>query len=194
MENRLILTPHLREAANLLHVPVAEVQTQQEAAALALAARGCVVALKAATTVVATPDGRVFTYRAPSHWGGVAGAGDVLAGIMTGIVAWRQADLENGGVDYDLGEVVAGAVWIHGQAADLAAQKAATWNVGEYVAGESSGMEDRSPTVPQLSTADMPQGESLSAANRASAAVPRGPIRASQIARAVPAVIAALLV
>lgn len=112
----LVLTPHLREAAALLEVEPQEVAANQSQAAVQLAAEGAVVVLKAATTVVAAPSGKTWSFTAPSAWAGVAGAGDVLAGVLAGLIAGRQADWENRAVAYDLAKVCAAAVWIHGQA------------------------------------------------------------------------------
>lgn len=112
----LVLTPHLREAAALLEVEPQEVAANQSQAAVQLAAEGVVVVLKAATTVIAAPSGKTWNFTAPSAWAGVAGAGDVLEGVLAGFLAGRQADWENRGMAYDLAKACAGAVWIHGQA------------------------------------------------------------------------------
>ena len=55
------------------------------------AALGATVLLKGATTVVATPAGRVIQVRAGTPWLATAGSGDVLGGVLGALVA--AADL-----------------------------------------------------------------------------------------------------
>ena len=52
---------------------------------------GAVVLAKGAVSHVASPDGRAWTYRGGARGLGVAGSGDVLAGIVGGLLA-RGAD------------------------------------------------------------------------------------------------------
>lgn len=95
-----ILTPHGGEFARLfptiatrLNAPATQgpayskIDATREAAAIA----GCVVLFKGADTVIATPDGRVRVHSAAydraAPWLATAGAGDVLAGIITGLLA-----------------------------------------------------------------------------------------------------------
>ncbi len=91
---QMVLTPHVREAANLLQVDPTWVAADLVRASQRLADQGFTVCLKAAATVVASPGGQVYRYRAANAWGAVAGAGDVLAGVITGLLAQRQADRE----------------------------------------------------------------------------------------------------
>lgn len=90
---KVILTPHHGEMAQLLGLEMAEISRDPLKYALATAKEfDVVVILKAATTFVATPEGRAW-----EHNGGIiglatAGSGDVLAGIVSGLVA-RGADL-----------------------------------------------------------------------------------------------------
>jgi hydroxyethylthiazole kinase-like uncharacterized protein yjeF len=83
-----ILTPHPGEMSRLLRRPTAELQADRQAAA-ADAAREwrAVVVLKGAGTVVAAPDGRVSEdpHEVPALATG--GTGDVLAGVIAGLVA-----------------------------------------------------------------------------------------------------------
>lgn len=81
-----ILTPHPAEAARLLGTTTQAVQADRYAAALELAHRSAQVAvLKGARTVIASPEGslRVCTAGTPAL--GVAGTGDVLAGVITAL-------------------------------------------------------------------------------------------------------------
>jgi ADP-dependent NAD(P)H-hydrate dehydratase len=56
-----------------------------------------VVALKGAITHVASPDGQVWRHEGGNAGLGVSGSGDVLAGLMVGLVA-RGATLEQAAV------------------------------------------------------------------------------------------------
>ncbi|ALJ21248.1 ADP-dependent NAD(P)H-hydrate dehydratase [Microbacterium sp. No. 7] len=88
-------------------VEVAQAEADRAEAALGTArALGATVLLKGATTVVASPDGRVRTVTAPTSWLATAGTGDVLAGVLGALVA-------AGG---DLPGAAATAAWIHGRA------------------------------------------------------------------------------
>ncbi|MFV0411545.1 MAG: NAD(P)H-hydrate dehydratase [Paracoccus sp. (in: a-proteobacteria)] len=87
-----VLTPHLGEFARLYPDLAASLPEDPEArrqAALAAARRsGAVMVLKGANTLIAAPDGhshRNMGEDAP--WLATAGSGDVLAGIITGLLA-----------------------------------------------------------------------------------------------------------
>ena len=114
----LILTPHPGEMSRLTGLSVEAVQADRESIARRYAAQwNAVVVLKGARTVVAGPDGRVCVN--PTGNPGLArgGSGDVLAGMMSALLAC-------GLPAYD---TAACAVWLHGAAADRAAARR-----GEY--------------------------------------------------------------
>ena len=78
--------------------------------ALAAAKRaGCVVLLKGAETVIASPDGAVVVNRNAPPWLATAGAGDVLAGMILGLVAQKMPVFW----------ASAAAAWMHGQIAAI---------------------------------------------------------------------------
>jgi NAD(P)H-hydrate epimerase len=110
----LVLTPHPGEAARLLQTTSAQVQGDRVAGARELAARTrAVVVLKGARTVIC--DGRQPSrpvYINPTGNAGLAtaGTGDVLTGIIGGLLAQ--------GVD--AGQAAQLGVYIHGRAGDLA--------------------------------------------------------------------------
>lgn len=88
-----VLTPHAGEFRRLFPDLSPEGDTESRLAATQAAARraGCVVLLKGAETVIATADGQVWLHATTGAqavpWLATAGAGDVLAGFITGLLA-----------------------------------------------------------------------------------------------------------
>jgi ADP-dependent NAD(P)H-hydrate dehydratase len=88
LRERLVLTPHAGEFASLRGVDKEEAIADAPRLAQAAAAelRG-VVALKGAETFIAAPDGETYVNRAGNAGLGTSGSGDVLAGIIVGLLA-----------------------------------------------------------------------------------------------------------
>jgi len=110
-----VLTPHPGEAGRLLGVPAAEVQRDRFAAAAGLQASfGGVVVLKGPGTLVLGDDGMpgVCAGGNPGMAGG--GMGDVLSGIIGGLIAQGLP----------LREAAGAGVCVHAAAADAAAKAA----------------------------------------------------------------------
>ena len=107
-----VLTPHPGEMARLTGMSTAEVQGDRTAAALEAAERwGCIVVLKGAYTVVASPGGRAAVSPFANPALASAGTGDVLAGAVGGLLA--QA--------LDPMDAAALGVYLHGAAAEIVA-------------------------------------------------------------------------
>ena len=108
-----ILTPHPGEAARLLGCSVADIQSDRPAAAQALQrARGGVVVLKGAGSLIAGPSGLVVCpYGNPGMASG--GMGDVLSGMLGALLAQR------GDVEFSAWL----ATMVHALAADKAAEQ-----------------------------------------------------------------------
>ncbi|MDX2175017.1 MAG: NAD(P)H-hydrate dehydratase [Candidatus Sumerlaeia bacterium] len=110
-----VLTPHPGEMARLLGRSVAEVQRDRWQSAMDAADRfGCVVAFKGHGTIVADPGGEATHIPTGNTALARGGSGDVLAGLIGGLLAQRCAP----GAAARLG------CWIHGLAADIAARGA----------------------------------------------------------------------
>lgn len=109
-----VLTPHAGELAGLLgryqeRIQRAEVEADPARWAVHTAElTGAVVLLKGPVTIVAQPDGVVFSQADGSPWLATAGSGDVLAGILGALAATSAAPL---------GRVAAAAALVHGRAA-----------------------------------------------------------------------------
>ena len=110
--NGLILTPHPGEAARLLGTSAQDVQADREAAAERLARLGAVAVLKGAGTVVCDGE-RLYVNETGNPGMATAGAGDVLTGMMAAFLA----------AGMPMFEAAVLAVWAHGRAGDLAAER-----------------------------------------------------------------------
>ena len=90
----VLLTPHAGELARMTGSERSSIEQDPHGAALAAAARwNAVVALKGASTVLATPDGKLWRHRGGNAGLAISGSGDTLAGIIAGLLA-RGATLE----------------------------------------------------------------------------------------------------
>lgn len=109
-----VLTPHPGEMARLAGCKATDIQADRLAVARRFAMeRHVVLVLKGQRTLTAMPDGRVFVNPTGTPAMATAGAGDILTGMIAGLLAqWpdrREAAL-------------LAAVWLHGRAGELAAE------------------------------------------------------------------------
>jgi len=97
-ERTPLLTPHAGEMAHLTGAAKDDVSADPERHAREAALRwNAVVALKGATTYIATPDGDCWRHVSSQAGLGTSGSGDVLAGLIVGLAA-RGASLAQAAV------------------------------------------------------------------------------------------------
>jgi hydroxyethylthiazole kinase-like uncharacterized protein yjeF len=106
-----VLTPHPGELGRLLGISTAEVQADRPAAARrAAAVTSAIVVLKGSLTLIAAPRGGLYVNPTGNPGMASGGTGDVLTGILGGLLAQRLEPLDAACL----------AVYLHGLAGDLA--------------------------------------------------------------------------
>jgi hydroxyethylthiazole kinase-like uncharacterized protein yjeF len=114
-ERTVVVTPHPGEMARLAGISTAEVQAKRLDVARGFAVKnGVIVVLKGARTLVAHPNGQVSVNTTGNPGMAKGGSGDVLAGMIAGLLAQYPKEPER---------AVEAAVYLHGLAADLAVRK-----------------------------------------------------------------------
>ncbi len=110
----LIITPHPGEMSRLLKISLEEVQKDRIKSATTLAKKaGAIAVLKGARTIIADKEGNSWVNSTGNPGMASAGVGDVLTGIIGGLLAQGISPLE----------AAKAGVYLHGYAADLAIQK-----------------------------------------------------------------------
>jgi hydroxyethylthiazole kinase-like uncharacterized protein yjeF len=113
-EGPRIFTPHPGEMSRLTGQTIAEIQKDRIGCARAFATgHGVHLVLKGDRTVIAFPDGRVWINPTGSPSMATGGTGDVLTGMIAGLVAQFPKQLE---------EALRAAVYLHGRAGELGAE------------------------------------------------------------------------
>ena len=90
LPDNLILTPHPKEAARLLGVKTEQILSDTVSAAKEISKNyNCVTVLKTHNTVVCSKDFEIYTNTTGNSALAKAGSGDVLAGIIAGLLAQK---------------------------------------------------------------------------------------------------------
>ncbi|MBQ7059378.1 MAG: NAD(P)H-hydrate dehydratase [Firmicutes bacterium] len=106
-----VLTPHLGEASRLLNLSVKEIMDDPIHAAKELSKQyHSIAVLKDAMTLVCEPGGRMFYNTTGNNGMSTAGSGDVLSGMIGGLLAQGMR----------MFEAACCGVYLHGAAGDLA--------------------------------------------------------------------------
>jgi NAD(P)H-hydrate epimerase len=113
-EDLRILTPHPGEMSRLTGKTIAEIQADRLSAVRTLATeRNAVVVLKGDGTLIGFPDGRVWINPTGSPAMATGGTGDILTGMTAGLLGQFPNDPDR---------AIAGAVYLHGLAGEIAAR------------------------------------------------------------------------
>ncbi len=118
--DKVILTPHPKEAARLLGCTLDDVLTNFDKSAIRISEKyNATVVLKSHNTVVVSPDGRKYVNNTGNSSMAKAGSGDVLTGMISGLLAQGM----------DLFEASVMAVYLHGLCGDFAKEKLTEYSV-----------------------------------------------------------------
>lgn len=116
----LVITPHPGEMAGLLHTSVKSVQADRWKITRELAEKyGITIALKGFHSVIAGDDKKIYINSSGNPGMASGGMGDVLTGIIAGLLAQGLSPLDSARL----------GVYLHGAAGDIVAQKRGEWGI-----------------------------------------------------------------
>ncbi|MGQ9809937.1 MAG: NAD(P)H-hydrate dehydratase [bacterium] len=106
----LVVTPHPGEASRLLGIETSQIiRDPIESARRAASQLGVVFVLKGAPTFIARPDGNVFVNPTGNAGLATAGSGDVLTGLISGLIAQGMS----------IADAACAGVFIHGELGEM---------------------------------------------------------------------------
>lgn len=113
-KREMILTPHPGEMSRLTNLSIEKIQNNREKVASEFAKKwNKVIVLKGANTVITTPVGEAFISPFANPVLATAGTGDVLSGIISGLLAQGLS----------LTDASVAGVFIHGQAGEVLSKR-----------------------------------------------------------------------
>lgn len=110
---KVILTPHLKEFERLSKIKMENIKQDEINIAKEFAKRYNVILLLKGPTTIVTDGERVFLVKRGCSGMATAGSGDVLSGILIGLLGYNDPDLY----------IIATGVYLNGVAGELAQQK-----------------------------------------------------------------------
>lgn len=117
---KVIMTPHPKEAARLLNSSVEDVLADVRLSAEKIAAKyNCVTVLKTHNTVIVSPSGEFYENNTGNNSMAKAGSGDVLTGMISGIAAQGA----------NLFEAAVLGVYLHGMSGEIASKSLTNYSV-----------------------------------------------------------------
>ncbi|HBN56014.1 MAG TPA: NAD(P)H-hydrate dehydratase [Lachnospiraceae bacterium] len=110
----LILTPHVGEFSRLAQHAIPDILSDVPGYAARFGKEnGCICVLKDAPTAIGDPEGNCYVNTTGNNGMSTGGSGDVLTGIIAGLLAQKALPLDAACL----------GVWLHGRAGDLAVEK-----------------------------------------------------------------------
>jgi len=120
----LILTPHIGELSRLNGVPIGEISKDRIKYASDFAKEyNCVLVFKGAPTIISEPSGQTYVNPTGNAGMATAGSGDVLTGIIVGLLAQMLLLRKGEDVRKILLDSACAGVYIHGLSGDLAKEE-----------------------------------------------------------------------
>jgi NAD(P)H-hydrate epimerase len=130
-----VLTPHAGEFERIFPGLLKRAPTRIEAAREAASACRCTILLKGPDTVIAAPGGPVVVNTNAPPALATAGSGDVLSGLVAGLMAQGMESFW----------AAAAAVWLHGEAATRFGAGLVAEDIPEMLPGVLSGLRVQTP-------------------------------------------------
>jgi NAD(P)H-hydrate epimerase len=122
-ETNCILTPHSGELATMLEISDKEIECNRIAVVQKAAKElNAIILLKGNPTIIATQDGKIFFNPTGNAGMATAGSGDVLTGIIAGLLA-QMIHSENTVLQTSLLNATLCGAYLHGLAGDIAKEK-----------------------------------------------------------------------